>query len=144
LAPAPKDGRKALIYLGLGSAAFCVPASVPIAVTSAAWALGVPMRFGIITALLVTLVIFLVWFISSESLDLLLRHTELDTHLAGRAASHVVSAIILALGYWLVVENGLAALLMAAVVFVLFVCLAPLIDFWYEKPVTNGGARSAD
>lgn len=144
MAPAPKDGQKGLIYVGLTLGAFCVPASVPIAVTATAWALGVQMRTGPSAALFATFVIFLVWFISSEALDVLLRRAKLDAQLAGTVASHVVSAAILALGYWLIIENGLVALIMAAIVFVLYLCLAPLIEYWYAKPAADGGAASMD
>lgn len=144
LAPSPKNDHAVLIHIGLALAAFCVPGAVPIAVTAGAWVLGATMRIGLIPALVATFVIFLVWLVCSEVVDMLLRRAELDRHPAGRVVSHVVSAAVLALGYFLFVDSMLTAAIMAAIVFVLFLCLAPVIEHWYEKPATEGGSGSSN
>lgn len=144
MAPSPNNDHGFLIYVGLALAAFCVPGAVPIAVTAGAWALGVTMRIGLIPALVATFVIFLVWFVCSEVVDMFLRRAGLNTHPASRVASHIVSAAVLALGYFLLVDSMLAAVVMAAIVFVLFLCLAPVIEHWYEKPATEGGSGSSN
>jgi hypothetical protein len=131
-------GSDKLIYVALTAAAFCVPCAIPLAVTLAGWAVGAPLRLGIGGALIATFVIFAVWFIVAEIVDLLLRRLGIGKKLLGRIASNFVSGLVLALGYWLIVDSPLVALLMAAIVYVLFLCVAPIIEYWYEKEPASG------
>lgn len=130
-------GTDKMIYLGLALAAFCVPCAIPLSVTLVGWALGAPMRLGVVAALLATFMIFVAWFIASEVVDLLLRRVGISKGFFARFVSNSISGIVLALGYWLIVDNRLVALLMAAIVYVLFLCVAPIIEYWYQKDPAN-------
>lgn len=122
-----------LIYTALTLAVFCVPCSIPLAVTVVAWCFGVPMRLSLLGSLLVTFVMFAVWFIVSEIGELFLRRLTVGNRVLAKLLSNLPSLMVLALGYWLVFDAVAAALLAAAVVFGLFACLSPIIEYWYDK-----------
>lgn len=116
-----------VVLLLLGSViASLLPA---IGVTGLAILLGVPFRLAWYWALLVGCGIFILWFVVSTKLDTVIRAA-----LKGRPAAaqelvtNVASFVLLWGGYAFIVESPWAALLMAAMVFCLYLALRPLID----------------
>lgn len=135
----PRKSSNALIYTGLTLAAFCVPCSIPLAVTLVAWCFGVSMRLSLPGSLFVTFAMFAAWFVFSEIGDLLLRRLALGNRMAEKLVSNLPSLVVLALGYWLIFESIVAAAVAATIVIILFYCLSPVIDYWYNKAAPDSG-----
>lgn len=129
------------IYTCLVLAAFAVPCTVPLGITTIAWASDIPMRLNLVEALLVTFGIFIVWFLLSEVLDLLIQKLNPDGNLSNKSVSLVASLAILTIGYWSIVESFVVAAVFAGLVCGLLLAVSPIVDHWYKaRPSDGNGA----
>lgn len=116
-----------LAYSAISSSVIAFVALPVVAAAILPWLAGMPMRFSLPASIFLSILVFSVWIIAAEIFE----KTILKSTLEGKMrepASFVASVLLLSLGFYLLVNQFIYAVVMAIISHLLYMLAEPLVS----------------